>query len=232
MSGSRAEPAQPIEQLVHCACSIPLIAHRIEEDCCLPENMASLDKLLHALAELLIALVHLDKSLFVLGELRVQLVDSLRSPWADRDERKTVIQWTDGNSFFLLLNLCGEETNATGHLVNAANFAHVRALEWVHIGVQLGLYVSTCRRTRAWNAHVFKLDITKLPKLCNRVMCNFSRDNELHQAHRLRAFEERFSTRAPRVAWLYLRNNVGYSSPILPTLCKAISSWTDRRRWC
>lgn len=103
----------------------------------LAQNMTGLDKLLRALAQRRIALVHLGQPRLMLRKSDVQLVDCLRSTGSDGDERSRVVERSNRNNVLLLLDLGCEKANATRHFVDSSNFAHKRALEWVNIGIEL-----------------------------------------------------------------------------------------------
>ena len=91
----------------------------------------------------------------------------------------------------LLFNLRGEESNSSRHFIDATNFTNERALEGVHIRVQLcrwGITVS-CRTLRDLrDTHVFELYIPEFTKLVNCVMGDFLGHEELHQAHWVGAY--------------------------------------------
>ena len=79
----------------------------------------------------------------MLRKLDIQLVDRLRSTRADGNKRGRVIEGTNGYGVLLLLDLALEETDATGHFVDAANLADEGALERIDVWVQLRREVST-----------------------------------------------------------------------------------------
>lgn len=109
----------------------------VEELCSLTQDVPCLYQLPQTLAEELVALVHLRQARLMLRQLHVEFVDGLRRTWSDRDERGGVVQRAHGDGFLLLLELTRKEAHSAGHLVNAANFAHVGTLERIDIRVQL-----------------------------------------------------------------------------------------------
>ena len=107
----------------------------LKEDSSLAKDVTSLHKLFRALAEELVAVIHLDQARLVLLQLRVQLVHRLRSTRAHGEEGRRVVDGAYVDFLLLLLDLRLEEAHAAGHLVDPTNLAHERALEGIDIRV-------------------------------------------------------------------------------------------------
>ena len=99
--------------------------------------MPRLHQLLCPVTQQLVALVHLHHPRLMLPQLRVELVYRLRRARPHRDQRSGVVQRANGDLLLLLLDLCGEETDAAGHFVDAADLPYEGALEGVDVWVQL-----------------------------------------------------------------------------------------------
>lgn len=117
--------------------SLHIVTYRLEEDSGLTQDVAGFNKLLHALTELLVRVIHLDEPQLVFGQLRIKFINGLRSARSNSGEGQAIIERSYRNCLLLFLDLGCEETDTTGHLINAANFANIRALERVDVRVQL-----------------------------------------------------------------------------------------------
>lgn len=73
----------------------------------------------------------------MLAERDIKVVQRLRSAGAKGDKGCAVVQWSNGNEIRLALDLGCAEAHATCHLFYATDFADKRALEGVHIRVEL-----------------------------------------------------------------------------------------------
>lgn len=161
----------------------------LEEHSGLAQDMTGLDELLEAGAEQLVALVHLRQPRLVLAQRHVQLVHRLRSTWAHRNQRRRVVQRPHRYRVLFLLDLRREEPDAARHFVDPPDLADERPLERVHVRVQLGRlvrYLSSKYSIRG--TYVFELDVSELSEFRDGVMGNLRRHEQLHKAHRIRAY--------------------------------------------
>lgn len=109
----------------------------VEKDCGLAQDMTGLDELFGTLTEGLVALIHPNQTRLVFGQGDIQLVDGLRSARANSNQRRRIVQGTNGNDIFFLIDLRGEETDPAGHFIDAPYLTDKRALERIDAWIQL-----------------------------------------------------------------------------------------------
>lgn len=122
--------------------------------------MLRLNQLREPVTEQLVAVVHLVQPLLVFRKLDIQLVHGLRSTGPNCKQRGRIIERSDRDGVLLPFNLSSEESNATSHVVHAANFGNKRTLELVYLRVQLYSGLDTIAAEEMETSYVFELDIS------------------------------------------------------------------------
>lgn len=150
----------------------------LEEDVRLTEHLTGLLELERALLEGVVTRVHRSDAGLRLGETGIELLERLGEGAAGM-RAGGVVERTDRDA--LGPDLGGEEAEATLGLVTLAHLRHVRALERVHVRVELGQVSPT---SSALRSYVFELDALKRSEVLDRAVRDVDGDVELRESAR------------------------------------------------